>query len=62
MVRKILLFKDNLDAAYNFISWKERISFLLDEFGLKAYIDNVVAIPMNADQLKEYRKELAREK
>jgi len=35
------------------------MSFLLNEYGLKAYIDNVVAVPQDADQLKEYRKDMA---
>ena len=48
-----------LDGASNYVIWKARISFLLDEFGLKAYIDNVVAVPMDAYQLKEYKKEMA---
>ena len=38
------------------------MSFLLDEYGLKLFIDAVVAIPIDADQLKEYRKEMARVK
>ena len=38
------------------------MSFLLDEYGLKPYIDAVVAVPQDANQLKEYRKEMAREK
>lgn len=32
------------------------MSFLLYEFGMKTYIDAVVAVPQHADQLKEYRK------
>lgn len=35
------------------------MSFLIDEYGLKAYIANVVAVPKDVDQLKEYRKEMA---
>ena len=34
------------------------MSFLLDEYGLKAYIDAVVAIPQDADKKKEYKKEM----
>ena len=51
--------QDRLDGASNYNIWKERMSFLLDEYGLKAHIDAVVAVPMNVDQLKEYRKEMA---
>lgn len=38
------------------------MSFLLDEYGLEAYIDNVVAVPQDAHQLKEYRKEMVQAK
>lgn len=38
------------------------MSFLLDEYGLKSYIENVVAVSQDADTLKEYRKEMARAK
>ena len=51
--------QDRLEGASNYVIWKARMSFLLDEFGLKAYIDNVVAVPRDADPLKEYRKEMA---
>ena len=54
--------QDRLDGASNYVIWKAMLSFLLDEFGLRAYIDNVVVIPRDADQLKEYRKEMARVK
>ena len=53
---------DRLDGASNYVIWKARMSFLLDEFALKAYIDNVVVVPRDADLLKEYRKEMARVK
>ena len=38
------------------------MSFLLDEYGLKVYVDNVVAIPQDVDQLKEYKREMAKAK
>ena len=38
------------------------MSFLLDEFDLEAYIDNVVVVPQVADKLKEYIKEIAQVK
>lgn len=38
------------------------MSLLLDEYGLKTYIDNVVAVPQDVDQLKEYSKEMATRK
>lgn len=54
--------QDRLDGASNYIIWKVRMSFLLDEFGLKTYIDAVVTIPTDTDQLKGYIKEMARAK
>ena len=48
--------QDRLDGASNYVIWKERMSFLLDEYGLKPFIDAVVAIPMDTYQLKEYIK------
>ena len=38
------------------------MSFPLDEFCLKTYAENVVVIPTNADQVKEYKKEMVKEK
>jgi len=34
--------------------------FLLDEYNLKYYVDNVVAVTQDIDQLKEYKKEMAK--
>ena len=42
--------------------WKARISCLLDEYDLKTYIDSVVVVPADADPLKVYKKEMAKEK
>lgn len=38
------------------------MSFLLDEFGLKTYAENVVAVQNDADPLKEYKKEMEKAK
>lgn len=54
--------QDRLEGVSNYVIWKVRISFLLDEYGMKAYIENVVALPQDADHLKEYRKEMAKAK
>lgn len=53
---------DRLEDASNFVIWKVRMLFLLDEYGLKAYVDNVVAVLQDADQLKEYKKEMGKAK
>ena len=34
-----------LEGASNYVIWKAILSFLLDEHGLKSYVDNVVAVP-----------------
>jgi len=52
--------QDRLEGASYCVIWKARISFHLDEFGLKSYLDNVVEIPQDANQLKEYKKEMAK--
>ena len=52
---------DMLDGASNYVIWKERMSFLLDEYGLKTYIYALVVVPQDADHLKEYKKEMARQ-
>lgn len=62
MVTTGLRDQDRLEGASNFVILKARMSFLLDEHGLKAYVDNVVAVLEDADQWKEYRKEMAKVK
>jgi len=37
--------QDRLDGSSNYVNWKAMMSFLFDEYGLKLYIDNVVAVP-----------------
>lgn len=38
------------------------MSLLLDEYGLKAYVENVVEVLQDSNQLKEYMKEMKKEK
>ena len=38
------------------------MSFLLDERGLKTYVERVIAIPTNAQNLENYNKEMAKAK
>lgn len=54
-----LRYQDRLDGASDYVTWKARMSFLVDEYGLKTYIDVVVEVPTDADQLKEYKKDMA---
>ena len=54
--------QDRLDGASNYAIWKARMSFLLDEHALKTYVDNVVAVLVDADPLKKYIAEMAKAK
>jgi len=54
--------QDKLDEASNYVIWKARISFLLDEHALKTYVDNMVVVPADANLLKKYRAEMAKSK
>lgn len=54
--------QDKLDGASNYVIWKPRMTFLLDEHALKMYVDNVVVVPMDADPLKKYRAEMDKAK
>ena len=38
------------------------MSFLLDEYGLKSYVENVVKIAQDVDQIKEYKREMPKVK
>jgi len=37
--------QDRLERASNYVIWKARMSFLLNEYGLKTYVENVVVVP-----------------
>jgi len=51
-----------LDEASNYVIWKARMSFLLDEHALKTYVDSVVVVPTDANLLKKYRVRMAKAK
>lgn len=51
-----------MDDSSNHVIWKAKISCLLDEYDLKAYISNVVAVSTDPGQLKAYKKEMAKAK
>lgn len=51
-----------LDGASNYVIWKVRMSFLLDEHALKTYVDSVVVVPADADLLKKYKAEMVKPK
>ena len=54
--------QDKLDGASNYVIWKERMKFLLDEHSLKIYVDSVVVVPADQNPLKKYRAEMAKAK
>ena len=54
--------QDQLEGASDYVIWKARISFLLDEHDLKTFIDNAVVVPANKDPLKAYKKDMAKAK
>lgn len=45
-----------LDEASNYMIWKARISYVLDEYNLKAYINGVVVVPKDAIRLNPTRR------
>jgi len=51
-----LIDQDRLDGASNYVIWKARMSCLLDEHFLKAYVDSVVAEPADLDPLRSTRE------
>lgn len=44
MVAHGLRDQDRLEGSSNYVIWKERIQFLLDEYDLKTFVANVVAV------------------
>ena len=51
-----------MEEASNYVIWKARMSFLLNEHALKTYVDSVVAVPADPDLLKKYRSVMAKAK
>jgi len=41
--------EDRLDGSSSYVIWKAKMSFWLDEYGPKLYVDNVVAVPYDAN-------------
>ena len=54
--------QDRLEGSSNYVIWKERIKFLLDEYDLKTFMDNVVIVPTDLDQNKKYKSDMAKAK
>ena len=54
--------QDQLEGASNYVIWKVRISFLMDEHDLKHFIDSAQAEPMDATPLRAFKKNMANSK
>ena len=59
MANNILRDQDRLEGASNYVIWKSRIQFLLDEHDLKALIDSAVGESLDAAHLRAFRKNMA---
>jgi hypothetical protein len=49
-------FENRLDGASNFLSWKERVTFLLKENHLWEIVDKVVPSPIDPQELASQEK------
>ena len=49
-----------LDGSSNYIAWKDHMEVVLEDNGLKDYIDQEVPKPTDATQLVEWKKCVAR--
>ena len=51
-----------MEGASNYVIWKARISYLLDENDFKTYVDSVVVVPTDLDLIKTYKAEMVKAK
>ena len=49
-----------LDGSSNYITWKDRMEEVLEDNGLKEFIDQEVPKPTDATELVEWKKCVAR--
>jgi hypothetical protein len=56
MASASLKFKDKLDGASNFLSWKVRVTLLLEENDLWDIVKDVVASPTDLQLLAAHKK------
>ena len=54
--------QDRLEGASNYVIWKSRIEFLLDEHDLKALIESALVEPLDVAHLRQFKKNMARAK
>ena len=53
---------DQLEGASNYVIWKARISFLLDEHDLKHFINSAQAESVDEAPLRAFKKNMAKAK
>jgi hypothetical protein len=58
MALNSLRFEDRLDGASNFLSWKVRVTLLLEKNDLWDIVKNVVATSTNPRDLASHKKEV----
>jgi hypothetical protein len=56
MASTSLIFKDRLEGTSNFLSWKVRVTLLLEENDLWDIVKDVVPFPRNLRQLAAHKK------
>jgi hypothetical protein len=56
MASTSLRFEDRLDGASNFLSWKVRVTLLLEENDLWDIVKDVVPLPTDLQQLAAHKK------
>ena len=54
--------QDRLDSVSNFAIWKAKILSILEEHDVREHIENVVAVPVDANALQKLNKNQARAK
>ena len=62
MASTSLRFEDRLDGASNFLSWKIRVTLLLEEDALWDIVKDVVNLPTNSQLLTAHKKKEVRAK
>ena len=62
MVASGLRDQDRLEGASNYVIWKARISFLLDEHDLKNFIGSTLAEPVDVAPLRAFKKNMEKAK
>ena len=49
-----------LEASLNYVAWKDRMEAVLDDNGMKKFIDAEVPKPTDAAQVEAWQKKMAK--